>query len=352
MEFSARQIAEIIDGQLIGNPEVKIYSFGKIESATQGDLTFLSNTKYEKYLPTTRASAVIVSNARNYGCDHAPQTTLICVEQPYLAFAKLLHLYDEQIKVQQPCGIHATAIIAPNATVPASCFVGALSVIEADVQLGEHCRIFPQCYIGRNVHIGKNVTLYAGVKIYNDTHIGDNCLIHSGAVIGADGFGFTPDKTGDYQKIPQIGRVFIDDNVEIGANTTVDRATMGDTYIGKGVKIDNLVQVAHNVRIEKDTVIASQTGIAGSTQIGERVIVGGQAGISGHLRVGNGTQIGPQTGIVQSTGDGERVWGTPAISFQKYSRSSILFRQLPELFQRLRSLEKTLEALHPQPKDL
>ncbi|HEY9535550.1 MAG TPA: UDP-3-O-(3-hydroxymyristoyl)glucosamine N-acyltransferase [Mucilaginibacter sp.] len=342
MQFTAQQIASILNGTVEGDPEVAVSTLAKIEEAGTGSLSFLANPKYEQYLYSTNASIVIVNNGQ--ALSSPVKATLIRVEDAYSAFSVLLEAYNtiklDKSGIEQPCFIHPTAQIGENV------YIGAFAYIGPGVKVGDKSKIYPNSYIGDNAALGKNVTLFSGVKVYFDCVLGDNVIVHSGAVIGSDGFGFAPTADGTYKKIAQIGNVILEDDVEIGSNTTVDRATMGSTIIRKGAKIDNLVQIAHNVEVGANTVIAAQTGISGSTKIGERVMMGGQVGIAGHLSVANGSQFSARTGINSSIKQEGQAWGGgPHMPYKDYLRAYAKLRQLPELDKRIYELEKTIKEL-------
>lgn len=342
MDFTASQIASFLSGTVEGDPDVLINTFSKIEEGSQGAVTFLSNEKYTSYLYTTKASAVLVN--KDFKPEKPVSATLIRVENPYEALAKLLQ-WSEQFK-EKFQGIDKNSFVDPTAVLGKEVYVGHFSCLSAQVEVGDNSKIYPQVYLGRRVRIGKNCILYPGVKVFDDCVIGDNCILQAGVVIGADGFGFAPQKDGSYTKIPQIGNVVIEDNVEICANTTVDRATMGSTIIRKGVKLDNLIMVAHNVEIGEDTVIAAQTGIAGSTKIGSKCMFGGQVGITGHINIPDGTIVCAQAGIISTVKTNEHpLLGSPAIPSKEYLRSYTLFRKLPELVSELKATREELEAL-------
>ena len=340
MEFTAQAIAEVLNGTVEGNPAVKVSTVAKIEEGAPGALSFLSNPKYTKYIYTTQSSAVLVNN--EFEPEHPVSTTLIRVADAYESFAKLLSLVAA---AQRPkAEIHPQAVIEKSAKLGSDIYVGALCYIGKNVSVGNNVQIYPQVYIGDNVTIGDNTILYAGAKVYNSCNIGSGCVIHSGAVIGADGFGFAPQTDGSYQKIPQIGNVVIEDNVEVGANTTIDRATMGSTVIRKGVKLDNLVQVAHNAEIGENTVIAAQTGIAGSTKIGKSCMFGGQVGVSGHIAIADGIKLSAQTGVPNSLKEPNEIYiGSPALPTRKFSRSFVVFKQLPEMKRDLDRLKQLID---------
>ncbi|MEY3397794.1 MAG: hypothetical protein RL220_388, partial [Bacteroidota bacterium] len=328
MEFSAIQIATILGGTVEGNPDCKVSGLSKIEEGQQGTLTFLANPKYEEHIYTTGASLAIVSKAFSPAKPLPSGLSLIRVEDAYASFAKLLEAYH-QYTLPSP-GVDPAASVAADARIGENVYIGASVVISSGVSIGDGCRIYPGSFIGNNTTIGSNTTLYAGVRIYNDCRIGSHCTFHSGVIIGGDGFGFVPNSENNYAKVPQIGNVIIEDHVEVGANTTIDRATLGSTIIRKGVKLDNLIQVAHNVDIGENTVIAAQTGIAGSTRIGRDCMIGGQVGIVGHLTIADGVKIAAQSGVGQSiTEKGSIVQGSPAFAIMDYKKSYVGFRKLP-----------------------
>ncbi len=341
MDFSAEIIAAFLSGEIEGNKDAKVTTVAKIEEATPGTLAFLANPKYEEYLYTTKASIVLI--AKDHELKHAIEPTLIRVEDPYACFAKLLELYNANKPKRE--GVSAKASVAENVELGEGCYIGDFAVVESGAKIGAGAKIYPQTYIGERVAVGENTTINAGVKIYEDCKVGANVIIHSGAVIGADGFGFAPQEDGSYSKIAQIGNVIIEDDVEIGANTCVDRATMGSTVIHKGVKLDNLIQIAHNVTIGKDTVAAAQIGVAGSAKIGERVMIGGQVGIAGHLSIANEVKILSQSGINTTVkNEGEMLLGSPAINGISFHRAYAIFKELPALRKKVMELEKELKA--------
>lgn len=338
MEFSASQIAAVLEGSVDGNPEVRISRLSKIEEGEPGTLSFLANPKYTPFIYTTKASIVIVS--RDFIPDQPIQSTLIRVDDAYTAFAKLLELYN-QIKNEKK-GISSLAFISKTAVIGKDAYIGEFAFVGENVVVGDHSRIFPQVFLGDNVKIGENSTLFAGVVIYSDNIIGSHCTIHGGVVIGADGFGFAPQQDKNYKKVAQIGNVIIEDEVEIGSNTTIDRATLGSTIIRKGAKLDNLIQIAHNCEIGENTVIAAQTGISGSTKIGRNCMIAGQVGFVGHLIIGDDVKVGAQSGISGNLKDGSIVMGSPAIDIANHRRSLVHFKNLPEIVKRLDQLEKRL----------
>jgi len=343
MQFTAQQIALLVSGTIEGNPDTTVTSFGKIEEAAAGQLSFLANPKYNDYLYTTKASLIIVNESLQLEKNIA--ATLVRVKDAYTAFATLLTTY-QNLKAQQRKGIETPSHIASTASLGTDVFVGAFAYIGEKVTIGNNTKIFPGAYIAENVSIGNNTTVHAGVKIYEDCVIGNDVIIHAGTVIGSDGFGFAPQPDGSYQKVPQIGNVIIEDQVEIGANTTIDRATMGSTIIKKGVKLDNLSQIAHNVEIGSHTVIAAQTGISGSTKLGQKIMIGGQAGIAGHLTIANGVKIAGGAGVTKNLdGEGKSYAGFPAEDAKQSLKAQVYTRQLPELEKRVKELEKLVTQL-------
>ncbi|ANW95554.1 UDP-3-O-(3-hydroxymyristoyl)glucosamine N-acyltransferase [Wenyingzhuangia fucanilytica] len=333
MEFKATQIAEILGGDIVGDPSATVSTLAKIEEGEKGSMTFLSNPKYTSYIYTTKASIVIVN--KTFEPTSEISATLIKVDDAYQAFTQILEFYNEY--KNQKSGIDMNTFVSDSATLGQDIYLGAFAYIGENVVIGNNVKIYPHCYIGDNVTIKDNTTLYAGVKIYADCEIGNNCKIHAGAVIGADGFGFAPTESGEYKAIPQIGNVIIEDNVDIGANSTVDRATMGSTIIKSGVKLDNLVQIAHNVVVGKNTVMASQSGIAGSSKVGDNCMIGGQVGISGHITVGNKVVISAKTGLAKNTKDNMVLRGNPAMDYTDYNKSYVLFKKLPDIVKEIRN---------------
>lgn len=343
MQFSAAQIAMLIDGKVEGDGNVTVGSFGKIEEAVSGELSFLANPKYEEFIYTTQASIVIANESLEL--KQKVNATLIRVPDAYTAFATLLTKYQE-LKTNQLSGIQQPSYIASSASLGSNVFVGAFAFIGENAKIGNNVKIFPSVVLGDNVKVGDNTILYAGVKIYFDTVIGKNVIIHSGTVIGSDGFGFAPKEDGTFIKIPQIGNVVVEDFVEIGANSTVDRATMGSTIIKSGAKLDNLIQIAHNVEIGSNSVIAAQAGISGSTKIGKNVMMGGQAGTIGHITIADGTKINGQSGVSKSIKKpNTTVTGSPAHDYTSALRSQAVLRYLPDLEKRILELEKTVQQL-------
>lgn len=339
MKFTANQIAGILEGDIIGDPDVEVSKLAKIEEGTEGDLTFLANPKYRSYIYTTKASITIVN--KDFEAEAELSTTLIKVEDAYKSFSRLLEYYN-QVKMNKT-GIEQPSYISESASYGENIYLGAFSYIGDNVKIGSNCKIYPSAYIGDNVSLGDNVVIFAGAKIYSETIIGDNCVIHSSAVIGADGFGFTPDESGRYSKVPQTGNVILEDYVDIGAGTTIDRATLGSTIIRRGVKLDNQIQVAHNVEIGENTVIAAQTGIAGSTKIGKNCMIGGQVGIVGHLTIGNRVKVQAQSGITRNVQDDEALQGSPAFNHGDYNKSYVHFKNLPKLVQIIHQFDKKTE---------
>lgn len=340
MEFTAKSIAEFLQGSVEGNPDVKVSTVAKIEEGKPGALSFLSNPKYSKYLYTTQSSVVLIN--KDFILEGTTASTLIRVPNAYEAFAKLLNLVTSLQK--RKSGVHPQTSIESTAKLGKDNYIGAFACIGENVVLGDNVQIYPHVIVGDNVTIGDGVILYAGVKVYNDCVIGKNCIVHAGAVIGSDGFGFAPQTDGSYQKIPQIGNVILEDNVEVGANTTIDRATMGSTIIRKGVKLDNLIQIAHNVEVGKNTVIAAQSGIAGSTKVGKNCMFGGQVGVSGHITVADGVKLSAQTGVPNSIKDENEIMiGTPAMSSKKFGRSFVVFKKLPDLQRDVENLKRLID---------
>ena len=337
MEFSAKQIAEILKGTVEGDENAKVSTLSKIEEGKLGSLSFLANPQYTPYIYTTEATIVIVN--QDFVAEKPISATLLRVENAYNSFATLLDFYNQYRN--QKSGIDAKAIIAESATIGTDVYIGANAVISENVKIGNNVKIYPNTYIGDNAIIGEGTIIYSGVNVYHESVIGANCTLHSGVVIGADGFGFAPQDDNNYRKVAQIGNVILEDNVEIGANTTVDRATLGSTIVRKGVKLDNLVQIAHNVEVGENTVIAAQTGIAGSTKIGKNCMIGGQVGIVGHLTIADGVMIAAQTGVASSLKEPKSIWqGSPAIEINSFRKSYVLFKKLPEIYKTLLDLRK------------
>ena len=343
MEFSAEQIAGILNGEVVGDADITVRGLSKIEEGTEGTLSFLSNPKYEEYIYTTGASICIVNNSFTPSKSIPSTLTMIKVEDAYSCFAKLLEFYD-QMRKKEP-KIELPSFIAESATIGSDLYLGAFGYIGENSIIGNNVVIYPNVYIGENVKIGDNCILHPGSTVYVDCVIGNNCTIHAGTIIGADGFGFAPNENGEFQKIPQIGNVIIEDDVEIGSNCTIDRATMGSTVIKKGVKLDNLVQIAHNVEIGQNTVMAAQVGIAGSTKIGNNVMIGGQAGIGGHIHVADGTKIVAQSGIPNTIRKADTLMGSPGIPLEDFKKSYFGFRKLPQILKRLQEIENKIKDL-------
>ena len=340
LSFTAKQIAEVLQGEIVGDPTVQVADFSKIEEGTPGTLTFLANPKYEHYIYETKASIVLVN------ADFHPSkpigATLIKVFNAYASLAILLNMVNSA--KPQKAGIEEPSFRAKSAQIGENIYLGAFAYIGENAQIGNNVKIYPQTYIGDNVVIGDHTILYPGVKIYEGCKIGKNCIIHAGVVIGSDGFGFAPEN-GEYKKIPQMGIVLVEDNVEIGANTTIDRAVMNETRIGKGVKLDNLIQIAHNVQVGENTVMASQVGISGSTKVGKNCMIGGQVGLGGHISIGDNTNIGAQSGIISNIESGVNIMGAPAIPVKKFFRSSAIFSKLPDIYRQVNQMQKELDAL-------
>ncbi|MEO8859871.1 MAG: UDP-3-O-(3-hydroxymyristoyl)glucosamine N-acyltransferase [Ginsengibacter sp.] len=343
MEFTATQIASLINGTIEGDGEVSVSSFGKLEGAQPGQLAFLANPKYEEFLYSTKASVIIINNIQDL--IKKVDATLIRVPDAYSAFATILSEY-EKMATANLSGTQHPVYISPSAVLAENVFIGAFTYIGDNVKIGKNVKLFPQVYIGDNATIDDGSILYPGVKIHHDCVIGKHVTIHSGAVIGGDGFGFAPQQDGSFKKVPQIGNVIVEDNVEIGANATIDRATIGSTLIQSGAKLDNLIQIAHNVEVGNNTVIAAQAGISGSTKVGNNVMIGGQAGIVGHLQIADGSKINAQSGVSKSIKTpNTAVTGSPAFDYSHALRSQILNRNLPELEKRIKELEQIVERL-------
>ncbi|WP_373810572.1 UDP-3-O-(3-hydroxymyristoyl)glucosamine N-acyltransferase [Porphyromonas macacae] len=338
-EFSVEQIAAVVGGTIEGDPSAKVSAFGKIEDAKSGDLTFLANEKYESFIYTTKATAVLVN--KTFEPREKIEAVLIRVPDAYAALAQLLQMMQQAEKADQPVGIHPTAIVAEGVIIPEDAYVGAYAYVDRGCVIGSGCCIYPYVYIGKGVQIGEQTEIYPHATVYSGVKIGRRCLLHAGVVIGADGFGFAPEEDG-YHKIPQLGGVILEDDVEIGANTCVDRAVMGNTIVSKGVKLDNLVQIAHNCVVGKHTVMAAQAGLAGSTHVGEWCQLGGQVGVAGHLKIGNHVKAGGQTGILGNIEDGKNIMGSPAMEAGKAMRTYVQLSRLSELEKRVKELEKKL----------
>jgi UDP-3-O-[3-hydroxymyristoyl] glucosamine N-acyltransferase len=341
MNFTAKTIADFLQGEIVGNPDVLVSDVSKIEEGREGTLSFLANPKYEKYLYTTRASVVLVN--KDLPVNGSLQCTLIKVADAYKAFASLLDLYVSSLPgktgIEQPCFIHPTAVIGKN------CYIGAFAYIGEGAVIGDHVKLYPQVYIGDHIKVGNNSTLYAGVKVYHNCSVGANCIIHASTVIGSDGFGYAQSDDHIFKKIPQLGNVSIEDDVEIGSNVSIDRATMGSTTIGKGTKIDNLVQIAHNVEVGAHTVIISQAGVAGSTKIGSKCVIAAQAGLVGHIRIGDNVIIGAQSGVTGDIEDNKICLGSPATDAATQKKALVIFKKLPEIYKKVNELERILKDL-------
>jgi len=340
MKFTAQQISEILEGEIDGNPNEEVFKLSKIEEGEKGSLTFLSNPKYTSFLYTTNASVAIVN--KNFIPEKEITATLIKVEDSYKAFSKLLEYYN-QVKLNKS-GIEEPNFISESATFGENIYLGAFSYIGNNVSIGDNVKIYPNVYIGDNVTINDNVTLFAGVKLYSESIIGNNCTLHSGVIIGCDGFGFVPDENGVFHSVPQIGNVIIEGNVDIGASTTIDRATLGSTIIKKGVKLDNQIQIAHNVEVGENTVIAAQTGVAGSTKIGKNCLIGGQVGFAGHLTIGDNVRVQAQSGVGRNLKDGSVVQGSPSFNYVDWNKSYVHFKNLSKLVDKVHELEKLLKS--------
>ena len=342
VEFTAAQIAALLGGKVEGDPETKVFNVARIEDGAPGMLSFLSNPKYIQYLYETKSSIVLVN--ADFEPTETVKTTMIRVPNAYESFAQLLAIYQEY--TNNKIGISERCYIAPDAEIGENCYIGEFAFVGERAKIGNNVKIYPQCYVGDDVVIGDNTVLYAGVKLYAMTHVGKNDIIHAGAVLGADGFGFVPQPDGTYKKIPQIGNVLVGDNVEIGANTTIDRSTMESTKIHDGVKLDNLIQIAHNVEVGENTAMAAQTGVAGSVHIGKNCILAGQVGISGHLSIADRTTIGPQSGLTKGTKEpGTTIMGYPAYDYNKYMKDTARVRNLSKLEDKVAEMEKKLKEL-------
>ena len=339
MEFTANQIASIVNGIVVGDGNIAVNTFAKIEEGHNGAISFLANPKYNHYIYETKSSIVLVKS--DFEPEKEVSATLIKVEDPYATLAMLLDMVSKLMN-PQPVGIEQPSYISQGITIPEEAYIGAFSYIGSNVTLGTGVKIYPNAYIGNNVTIGEGSIIYAGAKIYHGCIVGNNCIIHAGAVIGADGFGFAPTEQG-YNKIPQIGNVIIEDNVEIGANTTIDRATMGCTRIKKGVKLDNLIQIAHNVEVGENTVMAAQAGVAGSAKVGQWCMVGGQVGVAGHITIGDQVSIGAQSGIPSNVKSGSKLMGYPATDAKDFMRQAVYIKNLGNLNNRVKELEKKIK---------
>ena len=343
MEFSAKQIAEFIQGTIVGDENATVHTFAKIEEGMPGAISFLSNPKYTHYIYDTQSSIVLVN--KDFEPEKEIKATLIKVDNAYESLAKLLNLYE--MSKPKKTGIDPLAYIAPTAKIGENVYIAPFACVGDNAEIGDNTSLHPHATVGSGAKIGNNCILYPHATVYHDCRVGKNCTLHAGSVVGADGFGFAPSPEG-YEKIPQIGITILEDNVEIGANTCIDRATMGATVIRKGVKLDNLIQIAHNVEVGSHTVMASQVGVAGSTKIGEWCMFGGQVGVAGHITVGNRVNMGAQSGVNGSVKDGKQLIGTPPIEFKNYFKSSAVFKKLPDMYLELASLKKELEELKKQ----
>ncbi|RRJ88566.1 UDP-3-O-(3-hydroxymyristoyl)glucosamine N-acyltransferase [Paenimyroides tangerinum] len=339
MKITAAQIAEVLQGDVLGDENVSVSTLAKIEEGKPGSITFLANPKYTSFIYDTKSSIVIVN--KTFVAEHPISATLIKVDDAYKSFSKILEYYN-QVKLMKS-GIEQPSVISEGVTYGEDLYLGSFCYVGKNTTIGENVKIYPNSFIGDNVIIGDNTILFAGSRIYSESIIGKNCIIHSGTIIGSDGFGFAPAEDGSYSKVPQIGNVIIEDDVEIGACTTIDRATLGSTIIHKGVKLDNQIQIAHNVEIGEHTVIASQTGVAGSTKIGKYCIIGGQVGIVGHITIGNNVKIQAQTGVGKSLKDGETVQGSPALGYNDFAKSYVHFKNLPKIVNEFNELKKTIK---------
>ena len=343
MEFSAKQIAEFIQGTIVGDENATVHTFAKIEEGIPGAISFLSNPKYTPYIYDTQSSIVLVNN--DFVPEKEVKATLIKVNNAYESLAKLLNLYE--MSKPKKTGIDPLAYIAPTAKIGENVYIAPFACVGDNAEIGDNTSLHPHATVGSGAKIGHDCILYPNVTVYHDCRVGNHCILHAGSVVGADGFGFAPSPEG-YEKIPQIGIVVLEDNVEIGANTCIDRATMGATIIRKGVKLDNLIQIAHNVEVGSHTVMASQVGVAGSTKVGEWCMFGGQVGVAGHITVGNRVNMGAQSGVNGSVKDGKALIGTPPIEFKNYFKSSAVFKKLPDMYLELGSLKKEIEELKKQ----
>ncbi len=340
MKFTATQIAGILEGDIVGDPDVEVSKLAKIEEGTEGSLTFLANPKYKSYIYSTKASITIVN--KTFESENSLNTTLIKVDDAYKSFSKLLEYYN-QVKLNKS-GIENPSFISETSSLGDNIYIGAFTYLGENVKLADNVKIFPNTYIGDNVTIGENTIIFSGVRIYSETIIGHDCVINSGVIIGADGFGFTPNEKGEYTKVPQTGNVIIENFVDIGAATTIDRATLGSTIIRNGVKLDNQIQIAHNVEIGENTVIAAQTGIAGSTKIGKNCQIGGQVGFAGHITIGDNVKIQAQSGIGRNVKDNEVLQGSPSFNYGDYNKSYVHFKNLPKIVKNLNDLDKKING--------
>ena len=343
MEFSAKQIAEFIQGTIVGDENATVHTFAKIEEGIPGAISFLSNPKYTHYIYDTQSSIVLVN--KDFEPEKEIKATLIKVDNAYESLAKLLNLYE--MSKPKKTGVDPLAYIAPTAKIGENVYIAPFACVGDNAEIGDNTSLHPHATVGSGAKVGSNCILYPHATVYHDCRVGNNCILHAGSVVGADGFGFAPSPEG-YEKIPQIGIAILEDNVEIGANTCIDRATMGATIIREGVKLDNLIQIAHNVEVGSNTVMASQVGVAGSTKIGEWCMLGGQVGVAGHITIGNKVNMGAQSGVHGSIKDGEALIGTPPIGLKNYFKSSAVFKKLPDMYLELNSLKKEIEELKKQ----
>ncbi|MFT4944058.1 MAG: UDP-3-O-[3-hydroxymyristoyl] glucosamine N-acyltransferase [Flavobacteriales bacterium] len=339
MKFTANQIAGILEGEVEGDASVEVSKLAKIEEGTPGSLTFLANPKYTPFIYTTKASVTIVD--KTFVAEQQISSTLIRVDNAYESFSKLLEYYN-QVKMNKT-GIEDPVFVSKSASLGENIYLGAFSYLGDNVIIGDNVKIYPNVYIGDNVTIGENSVLFAGAKLYSETVVGKHCVINSGVILGADGFGFSPNEKGVFVKVPQTGNVILEDHVDIGAATTIDRATLGSTIIRRGVKLDNQIQIAHNVEVGENTVIAAQTGIAGSTKIGSNCLIGGQVGFAGHLTIGNNVRIQAQSGVGKNIKDNETIQGSPSFNYGDFSKSYVHFRNLPKIMKRFDALEKKIK---------
>ncbi|MCC9043795.1 UDP-3-O-(3-hydroxymyristoyl)glucosamine N-acyltransferase [Myroides sp. M-43] len=338
MKIAAEQIASVLEGEIVGNPSVEVSTLAKIEEGAEGSISFLANPKYVHHIYTTKASVVIVNNT--FEPEHPVSATLIKVDDAYKAFSKLLEYYN-QVKLMKS-GIEQPSVISEGVEYGDDLYLGSFCYIGKNVKIGNNVKIYPNTFVGDNVRIGDNTVLFAGVRIYSETVIGSGCTFHAGVIVGSDGFGFAPNADGTFNKVPQIGNVIIEDNVEIGAASTIDRATLGSTVIRKGVKLDNQIQIAHNVEIGENTVIASQTGVAGSTKIGRNCMIGGQVGIVGHLTIGDNVRIQAQSGVTKNLENGVAVQGSPALAHGDFLKSYSYFKNFGKIVNDIESIKKKI----------
>ncbi len=345
MDFKVTEIAKFLNGEIVGNENISVTNVSKIEEGKPGTLAFLANMKYENFIYTTNASVVLVN--KNFVPKEKINATLIKVDDAYQAFASLLDLYTQAMAAVKT-GIEQPSFIDESATVGQNIYLGAFAYIGKNAKVGNNCKIYPQVYIGDNVSVGNDCIIYSGVKIYNDSQIGNRCILHSGVVIGSDGFGFAPLEDGTYKKIAQIGNAILEDDVEIGANTTIDCGTMGSTIIRKGAKIDNLVQIAHNCEIGESTVMAAQTGLAGTSKVGKNCKFGGQVGLAGHLTIGDNVFIGAQSGVAKSVDSNQVLLGSPAIEIKDAIRAITVYKNLPKLRNEVNQIQKEIKNIKAQ----